>query len=54
MQYQQKSDSDDEVDERTNNALIELANERVGQNDKNAPDWLQPNRRTDLIYNLIN
>ena len=48
MQYQQKPDSDDEVDERTNNALIELANERTGQNDKNAPDWLQPNRRTDL------
>ena len=47
MQYQQKPDSDDEVDERTNNALIELANERTGQNDKNAPDWLQPNRRTD-------
>lgn len=48
MQYQQKPDSDDEVDERTNNALIELANERTGQNDKNAPDWLQPNKRTDL------
>ena len=48
MQYQQKPDSDDEVDERTNNALIELANARTGQKDKNAPDWLQPNRRTDL------
>jgi len=48
IQYQQKPDSDDEDDERTNNTLIELANERVGKNDKNAPSWLQPNRRTDL------
>ena len=35
IQYQQKEDSDDEDDERTNNTLIELANERVGKNDKN-------------------
>ena len=48
MQYQQKDDSDEEVDNRTNNALIELANERTGNNDKNAPQWLQPNKRTNL------